>query len=382
MKNAAVDSRVLLILRTPPPYGGGEVIGEELERLFSGTFPILAFRRTAHGKTRQGRLSTGNVLFGLRYVARSVLELVRRRPAVVYVDVPKDAFSFLRACGILVAALALRIRIVGDLAGGDFQFLGGRSPVAWLGRGVLGRMYAIRVLGATVAETLNRHGLTNAVVVSNGISEPAGAGVARPLDLATVRLLYVGAVSESKGMLILLEAMRLLVREGGMPVVLDVAGEWSSREFEERVRAAVAADGLQDRIHFHGLVVGVQKWDLFRHAHVLVHPTRWDGQPVTILESLAFGVPVVATAVGAIPDTISSGAEGYVMGDRSASEAVAGVREITRDATTYEGYSWRAREAYERRFSATVFEMGMADLLRSAAVPADSGRLEPPERRV
>jgi glycosyltransferase involved in cell wall biosynthesis len=381
MTNAADDSRVLLILRTPPPYGGGEVIGDQLERLFSGTFPILSFRRAGHGKTRQGRLTTGNVAFGITYVARSVLELVRRRPAVLYVDVPKDAFSFLRTCGILVAALALRIRVVGDLAGGDFEFLRGRGPVARLGHSVLRRLYAIRVLGATVAETLRRHGLTNAVVVSNGISEPPGAGAERPVDLAEIRLLYVGALSESKGMSILVEALRHLVREADRPVVLDVAGEWTSQELEARVRAAVAADGLDERIRFHGLLVGARKWDLFREAHVLVHPTCWDGQPVTILEALAFGVPVVATAVGAIPDTISSGAEGYVMRDRSASEAVAGVREITRDAATYRAYSRRAREAYERRFSATVFELGMAGLLRSAAVPHDSGRLEPPERR-
>jgi glycosyltransferase involved in cell wall biosynthesis len=377
----AVDSRVLLILRTPPPYGGGEVIGEQLERLFCGTFAILAFRRAEHGKTRQGRVNTGNVAFGLRYVARSIVELVRRRPVVVYVDVPKDAFSFLRTCGILLAALMLRVRVVGDLAGGDFQFLHGTGAVSRLGHQVLRRLFAIRVLGPTVAETLRGHGLTNAVVVSNGIEEPAGAADRPVRDLDPIRLLYVGAISESKGMLTLLEAIRQLARRSGRQTVLDVAGEWTSQDFEARVRSTVAADGLEGDVRFHGLVVGARKWDLFRQAHVLVHPTRWDGQPVTILEALAFGVPVVATAVGAIPDTIATGAEGYVMRDRSASEAVAGVLEITRDTATYEGYSRRAREAYERRFSATVFEMGMADLLRSAADPADSGRLESPERR-
>jgi len=367
METASLDSRILLIVRAPPPYGGGEVVGEQLERLFAGTFPILAFRRADHGKARQGRVSAGNVAFGLKYVARSVLELLRRRPAVLYVDVPKDTFSFLRTCGILLAALGLRVRVVGDLAGGDFQFLAGGGPVSRLGRNVLRRLYAIRVLGASVANTLRGHGLSNAVVVPNGISEPPGAGAPRPLDPMAIHLLYVGSVSEAKGVLTLLGAVRELARGGGRPVSLDVAGEWASEEFEQRVRSAVVADGLEREIRFHGLVVGEEKWQLFRQAHVLVHPTRWDGQPVTILEALAYGVPVVATQVGAIPDTISSGVEGYVMRDGSVAEAVAGVLELTRDDATYAAYSRRARQAYERRFSASVFEHGMADLLRSAA---------------
>ena len=56
---------------------------------------------------------------------------------------------------------------------------------------------------------------------------------------------------------------------------------------------------------------------MFRSADVLLHPTRWDGQPVTILEALAFGLPVVATSVGAIPDTIRSGVDGYLMRRRA-----------------------------------------------------------------
>ena len=46
-------SRVLLILRTPPPFGGGEVIAGQLERLFAGRYAVLAFRR--RGTARAAR---------------------------------------------------------------------------------------------------------------------------------------------------------------------------------------------------------------------------------------------------------------------------------------------------------------------------------------
>ena len=160
---ARADRRVLLILRTPPPYGGGEVIGQQLEQLFAGRFSVLTFRRSAHDKQRQGRLSFSNVAFGVGYVVRSALRIVQTRPRVVYVDLPKDRLSFTRTSGILLAALAVRARVVGDLAGAEFEFLRGRGWMRSYGRALLRRLYAIRVLGPSVADGLARHGLRNTV---------------------------------------------------------------------------------------------------------------------------------------------------------------------------------------------------------------------------
>ena len=133
------------------------------------------------------------------------------------------------------------------------------------------------------------------------------------------------------------------------------------------MRALLAADGLADVVELHGLLVDEPKWAQFRAADVLLHPTHWDGQPVTILEALAFGLPVVATKIGAIPDTIRSGVDGYLMADDSATELAAGVRTVTANAETYAAFSLNARKSFLERFTAARFEQGMARLLEGAA---------------
>lgn len=352
---------VLLVLRTPPPYGGGEMVGRQLERSFAGRYALLTFRRPRHARAKQGRISPANVTFGVRFILRTWLRLLTQRPRVLYVDIPKDARSFLRNSAILVAALVLRVRVVGDLAGADFQFLQRRGAVARYGRVVLGRLYAIRVLGSQIAETLRAHGLENTVVVSNGIDEPPGAGGLRVLDDAP-SFLYVGKLAEAKGVLTLLDFLGLY--DAGR---LELVGEWESPAFEQTVRERIAREGLAERVRVHGLLVDGAKWDVFRSAHLLVHPTHWDGQPVTILEALAFGLPVVATRVGAIPDTIRPGIDGYLMADGGAAELAAGVRAITADAETYAAYSSRARVSFLERFTASRFAEEMAALFDGAA---------------
>ena len=103
------------------------MIGRQLERCFAGKYSLLTFRRPRHARGDQGKVSGANLAFALRFVAASSLRLVRSRPRVLYVDIPKDGRSFLRNSGVLLTALALRVRVVGDLAGEDFEFL--REPV-------------------------------------------------------------------------------------------------------------------------------------------------------------------------------------------------------------------------------------------------------------
>ena len=115
-------------MRVPPPYGGGEAVGALLERVFSGTFGILAFRRPHHQKASQGKLSLSNLVFGLRYVTQSSARILKDKPHAIYLDIPKDRAAFLRSSLIVLVARALRVRVVGDLAGGDFTFLRGSGP--------------------------------------------------------------------------------------------------------------------------------------------------------------------------------------------------------------------------------------------------------------
>ena len=360
---ATRQSRVLLIVRTPPPYGGGEAVGELLRRLFEGTYNVLVFRRPQHDKLSQGRLTSENLLFGVRYIISTASCLLRSRPRVVYLDIPKDAASFLRSSIVVLASRAVGARVVGDLAGADFAFLQQRGPVRYYGRWVLGSVSTVRVLGDSVAATLRSHGVHQTAVIPNGIEDPSPPGRHTP-PIFTNRwhFLYVGKIARAKGILTLIAFAQAYASEG-RPFQLDIVGEWESAETRTEVEHLIQDCVLTNVVVLHGQLTGDAKWALYQQAHALLHPSHWDGQPVTILEALAFGVPVIATSVGAIPDTITSGHEGYLMQENTASEVTVGVTRILCDERTFTGYRERARGAFEQRFTATVFRDRMGQLL-------------------
>jgi glycosyltransferase involved in cell wall biosynthesis len=266
----------------------------------------------------------------------------------------------------LLVALALRVRVVGDLAGADFPFLADGSRIARYARSILRRLYRIRVLGESIATTLRERDLDNTIVVSNGIAAPPGPSVERAFPAPETRFLYVGKIAESKGVFTLVEAMAATA-DAEPSWRLDIVGEWESAATRRRVLDMVVGAGVEGRLVFHGQLIDDDKWTAFHRAHVLLHPTHWDGQPVTILEAFACGLPVVATRVGAIPDTIRHEVDGYLMDDPSAEALLAGVRYVLSDPETYARIGTAAREAYETRFSAATFERRMATLFQDAA---------------
>jgi glycosyltransferase involved in cell wall biosynthesis len=77
-----------------------------------------------------------------------------------------------------------------------------------------------------------------------------------------------------------------------------------------RIEEAIAAGKLDNRFHLVGEVGDVLSW--IRSYDALVLPSRLDGRPVVVLEALALGVPVVASAVGGLPELVDDGVNGFL----------------------------------------------------------------------
>ena len=130
------------------------------------------------------------------------------------------------------------------------------------------------------------------------IRERLGAGTFRPLWVCASRL------ESHKGQAVLLDALAsLAARNLGFVVVF--AGEGSQRCALER---QAEARGLASAVHFAGVVDSIGPLLLAADAFVL--PSLDDTVPQVLLEAMARGRPVIATAVGAIPQAIEEASRG------------------------------------------------------------------------
>jgi len=93
-------------------------------------------------------------------------------------------------------------------------------------------------------------------------------------------------------------------------VRLDLVGDGPERP---RLEALTKQLGLENRVRFWGRLPNEKVWDLFRDADVVLHPSQWENLPVTILETMLAGLPVIARPIGGIPEQIEDGVTGYLV---------------------------------------------------------------------
>jgi len=155
----------------------------------------------------------------------------------------------------------------------------------------------------------------------------------------------VGRLEEQKGLSYLIEAIRILV-EGGKNVSLLVVG--SGRE-EGRLREQAANSGIADSVFFLGTRRDVP--ELYRAMDVFALSSLWEGGPITLLEAMASGVPVVATPVGFVPEVLQDGKNGFIVPIRDPEELAEALWKVHEDPFTAEAAAQAGRETVRDRYS-------------------------------
>ncbi|MEZ5541461.1 MAG: glycosyltransferase family 4 protein [Pseudomonadota bacterium] len=250
------------------------------------------------------------------------------RPDIVHLNPSLDLKSFLRD-GLFVLLAKLRRKPV------LVFFRGWQEPFERQVEGRFRRFFRITylradrfiVLASAFARKLRDWGVAAPIVLgTTAVADDmlqdlsAAAKAEQLLAAGPVRLLYLARLEPDKGVLELIDAVVSLL-QGGADITLTIAGDGAAME---QVRARVAAhDRFHDRLRIAGYVRGEQKAEVLRSHHVYCFPTQYgEGMPNSVLEAMAFGMPVITCPVGGISDFFEDGRMGALLdGNRPATVA-------------------------------------------------------------
>lgn len=150
---------------------------------------------------------------------------------------------------------------------------------------------------------------TTPVIVPDFDTDARKENKRKSLNVQSTDLLlgYFGRLSKEKGIIFLLESIRML-DSLPLPVTLVIVGDGPQRE---ELQAVVRSNGLADRVIFAGFQQDIRYW--LTAIDVFVLPSMSEGTPMALLEAMSFGVPCIASAVGGIPRIIDSGVDGILV---------------------------------------------------------------------
>jgi glycosyltransferase involved in cell wall biosynthesis len=177
------------------------------------------------------------------------------------------------------------------------------------------------------------YGYTNPPLIPNGVPTDEYAPnpdtraqwrQAHGIEPRATVVTHIGRFAVQKNHALLVEAFAQVHSDAPLYLLLVGGGE-----LENAVREQVAGLGLQGRVRFLGVRPDVA--DILRASDVFVLSSRWEGNPMSVMEAMAAGLPVVSTAVGGVPELVQEGATGLLVPSEDAGALACALQALVDD---------------------------------------------------
>ena len=365
--------RVAVVASTLGVGGAERVTAEVIRRLAAERYRVELFFLHAAGAVGRELISGGLVAIERLLEGSSapaalirLARLFRRfRPDIVFCLDHHDAMTLGRLAGLASGARGM---VVASHATGLLGRRGVFGPVDRLLMDFTGRVVAVSGTHARYLRAAEGLPVSLLRVIENGIDldayppvdETRRAAAREELGLAAEArvVLMVAQMRPEKAHEALLVAVERL-RDDGLAVTALVAGDGERRATLEKRAAAL---GVTGNVRFLGVRGDVAR--LLHASDVLVLPShaRVETFPLAVIEAMAVGIPVVASAVGSIPELIRTDDTGFLIPPADGVALAAQVAHILRHPGAAREVALRGRDAVRARFGIERTVRGYQDL--------------------
>ncbi len=225
-----------------------------------------------------------------------MLLLTRQNLKIVHIHTASRN-SFRRSCVYLNIAKALRRKVVMHIHGGSFkEYYYANSEYV---KRQLQKCDHIVVLSTYWKKFIKDElGLDNVTVINNIIPEPSSLRGRR--NGAVKHALFMGLYVKEKGIYDLIKALSGIKEKLNGRLLLHICGSGDEVELQNLIKSI----GVENLIKIEGWIDGKKKSELMNQCDLLVLPSYIEGLPLSILEAMSYGMAILSTNVGGIPELL------------------------------------------------------------------------------
>ena len=203
--------------------------------------------------------------------------------------------------------------------------------------------------------------------VHNGIETVSPDAGERPRREPVV-FVTAGRLAEIKNHAMMIRALRRVV-DAGVPARLVIAGEGPERS---RIEESVREHALQDNVALLGFRADVAP--ILAEADVFVMTSRYEGISIAMLEAMRARLPVIATRVGGIPETVRDGVTGLLVAPDDLAGLVQAMLRLARSPSLREEMGRHGRDFLAAEFSLSQMARRYLELYLPPAACASTAR--------
>lgn len=200
-------------------------------------------------------------------------------------------------------------------------------------------------------------GVSNVTVIYNAIPlKEDNSKVDDIINTSSIKLGFIGRLSEQKGLLYLIEAMNILKNK---PIKLFLAG---SGELQNLLEEKVKEFEIKEKVQFLGY--RNDTISVINSCDFMVMPSLYEGLPLTLIEYFQHSKTVVATDIPGITEVVQSGKNGILVPAKNSEKLAEAILKLAEDKNLKKRLEEQVKSAYEEKFSYDKFKNSYLKIYR------------------
>lgn len=356
--------KLLLILHLPPPLHGSAVVGNQIKNSFLINDKFLCEYinlSTSRSLEEIGRTGLKKFILYFTILFRVFRCLLFNRYDLCYIAITSKGIAFYKDFVVCVLVKIFRTRIIyhmhnkGVRLREDKLFDNFLYKVTFFNSNVI---LLSDLLFSDIKKYVNKE---RTFVCPNGICAPSDNFSRIENEGDFVKILFLSNLIESKGIFVLLNSC-LVLKQKGLSFkcyIIGKEGDISSGQLLAQIKALK----IEDYIEYLGFKFGDEKNSWFKEADIFTFPTYNDCFPLVLLEAMSFGLPVVSTFEGGIPDIVVNEETGFLVPSKSEFELAEKIEILIRNPYLRKTMGDAGRKRYLTKFTYNQFETRFVNIL-------------------
>jgi glycosyltransferase involved in cell wall biosynthesis len=350
-----MSNKVLILAQTPPPYHGQSIMQQALVNI-KWKWCVKKFIRLIYSKNSEdiGRFSFLKILKLLVIIIEVWSERLKGRINILfYPPASPNRIPFYRDAATLLLTRWCAGKTVFHFHAGGFDKLYNKLNgfEKLIAEKTYGKPDAAIVLTSSLQNEIKWINPKRIYIIPNGTRDHYLDDLRKIEKPGEINILTVGLLSESKGVLISLDAARIL-KQSGRVFKWTFLGDWQSAKFRKESEEKISKSGLEDNVFFPGSKHGKDKWKYYRGADIFCFPTfENETTPVVIFEAMMMSLPIITTNWRAIPEIVDDNVNGILVPVNDPKYLAEAIEKLIADRELRMMLGKNAREKYLREFT-------------------------------